>query len=99
LPTAFFCANDPIAQVLNNGLNARGVKTPEEVSVVGFDNLDSSQWQYPPLTTINFPREHIAQTAVDLLFWRKQNPQAPCRKILVHPDLITRKSVVPPQKR
>ncbi|MBB6672978.1 LacI family DNA-binding transcriptional regulator [Cohnella nanjingensis] len=98
LPTAFFCANDPIAYILSNGLNARGIKVPEDVSIVGFDNLESSQFQYPPLTTLDYPREHIAQTAVELLVWRMHHPQAPCRKILVQPRLVERKSTAIPHK-
>jgi len=98
LPTAFFCANDPIASVLNNSLNSRGIRTPEEVSIVGFDNLDSAQWQVPKLTTINFPREEIAVASVNMLLWRLANPAAACQKTLVRPDIVVRDSAVPPQK-
>ncbi|MCQ6557379.1 LacI family DNA-binding transcriptional regulator [Paenibacillus mendelii] len=98
LPTAFFCANDPIAFVLNNSLNARGFKTPDDVSIVGFDNLDSSQWQYPPLTSVNYPREHIARKAVDLMLWRLEDRDSPCNKILVQPALVVRQSVATPRK-
>ncbi len=98
LPTAFFCANDPIAYHLGSGLGAKGLRVPEDVSIVGFDNLDASQFQYPPLTTLDYPREDIAETAVELLFWRINHPQAPCRKILVQPRLIERKSTAVPPK-
>lgn len=98
LPTVFFCANDAIAYVLNNTLNKRNIRVPEQLSIVGFDNLDSSQWQFPPLTTINYPREHIAQCAVDVLNWRLDHLQAPCRRMHVHPELVIRSSVAPPPK-
>ncbi|UVI33024.1 LacI family DNA-binding transcriptional regulator [Paenibacillus spongiae] len=99
LPTAFFCANDPIAYILNNSLNARGFKTPDDISMVGFDNLDSSQWQYPPLTSVNYPREHIAKKAVELMLWRQDDRESPCNKILVQPALVVRQSVTTPRKK
>lgn len=98
LPTAFFCANDPIAIVLNNTLNTRGIYTPDDISIIGFDNLDACEWQSPPLTTLNYPREQIAKRAVDLMLWRLDNLDAPCNKILVYPELVVRKSVAPPRK-
>lgn len=98
LPTAFFCANDPIAYVLNNILLSRGIKIPDDVSVVGFDNLDSSQWQFPPLTSLHFPREDVARAAVNLLLWRIANPDAPHHQIQVHPNLVVRQSVAAPRQ-
>jgi len=93
LPTAFFCANDPIAFVLNHALLAEGIQVPDEVSIIGFDNLDSCQWQSPPLTSLNYPREQIAVQTVNLLLWRIENPGEPRNKILIQPDLVTRASV------
>ncbi|GGD72081.1 LacI family DNA-binding transcriptional regulator [Paenibacillus nasutitermitis] len=93
LPTAFFCANDPIAFVLNNALIAEGIQIPDEVSIIGFDNLDSCQWQSPPLTSLNYPREQIAVQTLNLLLWRMENPGEPCNKILIQPDLVKRQSV------
>lgn len=93
LPTAFFCANDPVAFVLNNSLSTRGIRVPEEVSIIGFDNLDSCQWQIPPLTSVVYPRDHIAERAVDLLLWRMQNPNAPGNKLLIQPEMVIRESV------
>jgi len=93
LPTAFFCANDPVAFVLNNSLSSRGIRVPDEVSIIGFDNLDSCQWQIPPLTSVVYPRDHISERAVDLLLWRMKNPKAPCNKLLVQPELVIRESV------
>ncbi|MFD0716255.1 LacI family DNA-binding transcriptional regulator [Paenibacillus sp. GCM10027626] len=98
LPTAFFCANDPIAIVLNNHLNARGIRTPDAVSIIGFDNIEACEWQSPPLTSVNYPREHVALRAVELLLWRLDNKEAPCNKILIQPKLTVRQSVAPPKK-
>lgn len=99
LPTAFFCANDPIAFILNNALKTRGIATPEEISIIGFDNLDACQWQYPQLTSVDYPREFIARQTLNLLLWRLDNKDAPANKIKVQPELILRNSVTPPPKK
>lgn len=93
LPTAFFCANDPIAFVLNHALIAQGIQTPQDVSIIGFDNLDSCQWQSPPISSIDYLREEISLQAVHLMLWRINNPDAPRNKILVKPSLVVRNSV------
>lgn len=98
LPTAFFCANDPIAYVLYNILLSRGLRIPEDISVIGFDNLDSSSWQFPPLTTLDYPREEVANAAVELLIRRLERPNAAKHRIQVLPSLIERKSVAPARK-
>ncbi|GGD93529.1 LacI family DNA-binding transcriptional regulator [Paenibacillus nasutitermitis] len=93
LPTAFFCANDPIAFVLNHALTAQGIRTPEDVSIIGFDNLDSCQWQSPPISSLDYQREQISAQAVNLMLWRMNNPDAPFNKIAVKPSLAVRNSV------
>jgi len=99
LPTAFFCANDPIAFVVNQALMAQGIRTPDDVSIIGFDNLEACQWQSPPITSLDYQREQIAVQAVNLMRWRMDNPDAPRNKIMVKPELAVRKSVaLPPRK-
>jgi LacI family transcriptional regulator len=93
LPTAFFCTNDPIAFVLNHALTSQGIRTPQDVSIIGFDNLDSCQWQSPPISSIDYLREEISLKAVNLMLWRMDNPDAPRNKILVKPNLVVRSSV------
>ncbi|XID91359.1 LacI family DNA-binding transcriptional regulator [Paenibacillaceae bacterium WGS1546] len=99
LPTAFFCANDPIAFVLNHALTAQGIRTPQDLSIIGFDNLDSCQWQSPPISSIDYLREEISLKAVNLMLWRMNNPDAPRNKILVKPNLVVRNSVAAAARR
>jgi len=100
LPTAFFCGNDPIAIVLNHALTARGIRTPDDISIIGFDNLDACQWQSPPISSIDYEREQISIHAVNLMLWRLDNPDAQPVKTTVKPNLTLRKSVtVPPGKQ
>lgn len=67
-PTALFCFNDRIASGAYRALRRRGLRVPEDVSVVGFDNqVDLAAGLDPPLTTIALPHEAMGRWAVDRL--------------------------------
>ena len=67
MPTGFVCATDWIAVSCIQTLTARGYKVPEDVSVIGFDNIAVSEISTPRLTTINVPKERLGALAVDRL--------------------------------
>lgn len=67
MPTAILCANDSMALGAINRLYQEDVKVPEEVSVIGFDDIDISSQIVPPLTTISVPVDKIAERAFGLL--------------------------------
>jgi len=67
LPTAFFCENDYNALCLISALNKANYRVPEDVSVVGFDDVPEGVIVSPQLTTIRVDREALANTAVDRL--------------------------------
>lgn len=67
LPTAFFADNDALAIGAVRALIERGHSVPDEVSVVGFDDLDYASIAHPPLTTVHVPRFDIGRLAVDKL--------------------------------
>lgn len=66
-PTALFVANDEMAFGVINELRKIGLDVPQDVSVVGFDNLSFSGSFYPPLTTISQPRIDIGKQAMHML--------------------------------
>jgi LacI family transcriptional regulator/LacI family purine nucleotide synthesis repressor len=66
-PTAWFCAGDRIAIALCGLLAQRGVKVPDEISVMGFDGLSVSEIVTPRLTTINIDRRQMGRRAVEAL--------------------------------
>lgn len=72
--TAIFAANDECAYGAHLGLHRRGLRVPEDVSLVGFDDLPGSQFTTPPLTTVRQPLEEIgrraARSLLDLLHGR-----------------------------
>jgi DNA-binding LacI/PurR family transcriptional regulator len=65
---AVFTGNDDSAVGIMNALYEKGLRIPDDISVVGFDDLELSVFLTPPLTTINAPTEYVGQTAAQHLF-------------------------------
>jgi DNA-binding LacI/PurR family transcriptional regulator len=75
-----FCLNDGLALGALRELAAAGVRVPDDVAVIGYDNIDESRFSVPSLTTVDAGRAEIARIAVDLLVERmdeKAQPQPP----------------------
>lgn len=84
---AIVCANDSMALTVLNELQKRGIKVPEEVVLTGFDNIHSSSYCVPSLSTIEQPLEDFARCAFNLLFdciqgKVVQNKLVPCKIII-----------------
>ena len=90
-PTAIFAANDISAMELIRVANARGVRVPEDLSVVGFDDIPEAVAMTPSLTTVRQPLEDMGRTAVDLLVRMMDEDAAP-RHIRLDSDLVVRES-------
>jgi LacI family transcriptional regulator len=94
LPTALFCSNDIIACGCLKALAAHGVRVPDEVSLVGFDDLPLAAVVDPPLTTVQVSKAEIGRTAVSLLVNRIRTENAsPPVKVLIGGRLVERQSV------
>lgn len=90
---AVFCFNDTLAFGAMHVLNSRGIRIPEDVAVMGFDNVKGAAYTYPGLTTIDPGSQRIAKTAVDLLAQRVSGELArPPRETVVDYSLVVRKS-------
>jgi len=95
LPTAVFCYNDLVAIGLINALLELKIKAPEQVSVIGFDNIDFCESVKIPLTTIHVPAYEIGRKATELLIRQIDNPDEFLNeKILLETRLIERSSCV-----
>jgi DNA-binding LacI/PurR family transcriptional regulator len=86
--TALMVYNDYFAAVVIQRLRERGVKVPEELSVVGFDNVRPPDYDCPPLTTVAMPLEELGAEAVRMLYWRLAHPHAPPRKLVLAAPLV-----------
>ncbi|MGA8151902.1 MAG: LacI family DNA-binding transcriptional regulator [Terriglobales bacterium] len=67
IPTVIFCGNDLIAMGAMNALEEAGVRVPEDVSVIGIDDISFAFLARPPLTTISVPRERLGRVAFEAL--------------------------------
>lgn len=67
MPDAIFCCNDLMAYGALKALNRHGIAIPEQVSILGFDDLLVSQYTYPPLTTMRVPRVEMAVSVTERL--------------------------------
>jgi len=92
LPTAWFCGNDRIAMTLIGMLQEKGIHIPNEVSVVGFDDIEASKLITPALTTMNVNKTLLGKKAVNLLLKKiKRNEEKEVLKIFS--ELVVRQSV------
>jgi len=90
--TALFCYNDRVAGTTIKCLNRLGVKVPEDLSVVGFDNEPYSELFQPPLTTVEQPFSQLVSLAVQLLEERLASPPLPPKRVTLPCRLIVRSS-------
>jgi len=93
-PTAIFAANDLMAMGAIMAVRELGLGCPEDVSVVGFDNLDLVDLLQPPLTTVQQPVYRLGVTATELLIQRINGLKDAPREILLETELIRRGSVM-----
>jgi DNA-binding LacI/PurR family transcriptional regulator len=95
-PTAVICSSDLMAIGVLQEAAARGIRVPNELSVVGFDGIDASTWTQPPLTTVEQPIGEIAETAVNALQELIANPGRSLPNFVFRPQLRVRGSTGPP---
>ena len=99
LPTAVFAVNDEAAIGVMKALQAHGVKVPDDVSVIGFDDITWASHTEPPLTTIRIQREEMGRLAANLLVRQiEAGPgKAVATKLLMQTELVVRKSCAKPR--
>jgi GntR family transcriptional regulator of arabinose operon len=91
-PDAVFAANDTVAIGLISAAASLGVHVPDELAVIGFDNLSIAAQVHPPLTTINQPRVDIGVRAAQLLIDRIEGNNGPPESIVLPTNLVVRDS-------
>jgi len=95
-PTAVFCYNDMTALGAVRISRERGLRIPEDVSLVGFDDLFVASYTSPPLTTVRQPKRQMGQMATQILFRLLDGEDNP-NTIRVQGELIVRGSTAPPR--
>lgn len=98
-PTAIYAASDGIAIGLLQAAYQLGIKIPDEVSIVGFDNIDITPFTIPPLTTINQSGVEMGQTvaglALDMIEGGRESSEVD--DVIMTPTLVVRQSTAPPK--
>jgi DNA-binding LacI/PurR family transcriptional regulator len=94
--TAIFCFNDIAAIGAIRAIVDAGLRCPQDISVVGFDDITSAAYQTPSLTTIRQPLRRMGEMAAQLLLKRIQNPKDPYPDtVMFEPELMVRESTAP----
>lgn len=96
--TAIVSGNDWMAMGAMEAIYQRGLRIPEDISLIGFDDIDSAQWVTPPLTTMRQPMRQIGVKAAELLIHQIETGIRAREVILFPAELIVRQSVAPPSK-
>lgn len=96
-PTAVLCYCHVESMAVYLAAWRLGLRIPEDLSVIGFNNLTMTQYMTPPLTTMAFGTEHIGRVGADLLVQRIESPESEIESVVVHHRLIERLSTAPPR--
>jgi DNA-binding LacI/PurR family transcriptional regulator len=98
-PTAMVCFNDGIAIGVEHAVRAAGLRVPEDISVVGFDDIAIAAHASPPLTTISQPKYRIGMMAVQMLRKMLRDPYVMGDSIQTESPLVVRESTGPCSER
>ncbi|NBC28913.1 MAG: substrate-binding domain-containing protein [Spirochaetes bacterium] len=96
-PTAVYAANDLMAIGAIQAALKSGLRVPEDISIVGFDDIDLSSMIHPPLTTVHQPRREMGRESVRLLMERIDG-DSPVKNLLLNPSLVERGSTAAQQR-
>lgn len=97
--TALFCANDEMALGAMRAIKGRGLRIPQDISVVGFDDMNFTAYCDPPLTTVRQDFYALGMHAVQHLFSLLKTPTAAPHQRVLYPELIVRDSTSAPAAR
>jgi len=95
-PTAIFAASDQMALGAIEALRRRGLRVPEDMSLVGFDDLPEVRWYAPPLTTIRQPLSEMGKLAVRTILKLTRNEPPDSPRVELGTELVVRSSTAPP---
>jgi DNA-binding LacI/PurR family transcriptional regulator len=91
---ALFCFNDEYAIGALRALKDRGLRIPDDVALVGCDDIEETEYHDPPLSTLHYPYEEAAKVAWEMLRRRIDAPALPRQSMILTPKLMVRRSSV-----
>jgi len=96
-PTAIFASNDAMAFGVMEAARERGLRLPEDLSIIGFDDIPQASHVHPALTTVRQPLEEMGRSAANLLLKYIAQPDAEVERIELSTEFIIRESCQAPQ--
>ncbi|MEO1192285.1 MAG: substrate-binding domain-containing protein [Pseudomonadota bacterium] len=93
LPEALFCMNDLIAIGALHALHQAGLKVPQDISIIGYDDIEMAAYCQPPLTTLHQPSADIGRSAAEALIRQVEGREAAAGVLALPPRLVKRASV------
>jgi LacI family transcriptional regulator len=96
-PTAIFASNDVMAMGVIDAVRTRGLRVPQDISVIGFDDIPQASMIHPALTTISQPLEKMGKVATQMLLELLSHPQKKMGRIELPTELIMRESCEAPR--
>ncbi|RBM35885.1 substrate-binding domain-containing protein [Vibrio tarriae] len=93
LPSALFVSNDMMAMGVIQAASQRGLRIPDDLSLIGYDDVHIAKFMTPALTTIHQPKYRLGKAAVDTLLYRLENPDTTAQVVQLEPTLMVRSSV------
>ncbi|HEY2451574.1 MAG TPA: ribose operon transcriptional repressor RbsR [Scandinavium sp.] len=91
-PQAVFVGNDAMAVGVYQALYQAGMNIPNDMAVVGYDDIELAAYMTPPLTTIHQPKDELGELAIDVLIHRMAQPGQKQQRVQLTPELVVRGS-------
>lgn len=93
-PTAVFACSDTIAVGAYQAIWQHGLSVPQDISIIGYDDIELAKYLSPPLSTISQPKAELGQLAVETLLKRIGSPSSDFQTIMLEPELVLRDSIL-----
>lgn len=91
-PDAVFCANDLVALGVLQSLSAHGIRVPDDIALIGFDDIDFAAAAVVPLSSVRQPSLLMGETALRLLVEESDDPGRAAEQVVFEPQLVVRDS-------
>ncbi|GHF95890.1 hypothetical protein GCM10017567_08050 [Amycolatopsis bullii] len=91
-PTAVFCANDLLALGVLQAMVGAGVRVPDEMAIVGYDDIEFAGAAAVPLTSVRQPARRLGRTAAELLLAETSDTKPDRQAVVFTPELVVRES-------
>jgi LacI family transcriptional regulator len=98
-PTAIFASNDVMAMGAMDAVRTRGLRIPEDVSIMGFDDIPQAEVVRPALSTVRQPLRDMGAIATQMLIEKLKDPEKEMTRIELPTELIVRASTMPPKNK